>query len=125
MDGAYVCLEDALVGFLRICDRVGYIKQHVTTFVDRRTREKLHNYWHVGIAADGFPLRPGVGAFQLALEVRDVLRLTSPRCLCCALRCALRCGRRCAMLCCAMWRVTLMRHVLHGAPRYSGMLHKC
>ena len=75
VDGAHVCLEDALVGFFRMCDRVGYLRERVTTFVDRKTREKLHNYWHVGIAADGFPLRPGVAAFQLALEVRGVLRV--------------------------------------------------
>ena len=73
VDGAYVCFEDALAGFFRMCDRVGYLHERVTTFVDRKTREKLHNYWHVGIAADGFPLRPGVAAFQLALEVRHVM----------------------------------------------------
>jgi hypothetical protein len=88
VDGAYVNFEGALAGFIRICDRVGYIRQHVTTFVNRRTREKLHNYWHVGIAADGFPLRPGVGAFQLALEVRDLLR---PRLDVCAAPCVAPC----------------------------------
>jgi hypothetical protein len=96
VDGAYVNFEGALAGFIRICDRVGYIRQHVTTFVNRRTREKLHNYWHVGIAADGFPLRPGVGAFQLALEVRDLLR---PRLDVCAAPCAASC---CAAPCGAL-----------------------
>ncbi len=69
VDGAYVHLEAALVGAVRTFKRVGYIWKHVTPFFDRRTREKLDHFWLVGIAADGFPLRAGVSAFQLALEV--------------------------------------------------------
>ena len=57
------------MGAIRTFKRVGYLWKHVTPFFDRRTREKLDNFWLVGIAADGFPLRAGVSAFQLALEV--------------------------------------------------------
>jgi hypothetical protein len=72
VDAAYVHLEDALRGAVRTFKRVGYLWKHVTPFFARGTREKLNNFWLVGIAADGFPLRAGVSAFQLALEVRSL-----------------------------------------------------
>ncbi len=69
MDGAYVSIEDALPAAVRVFTRVGYLEEHVTTFIDRRPGRKLVNVWLVIIAADGFPLRAGVGTFQLALVV--------------------------------------------------------
>jgi hypothetical protein len=38
-------------------------------FTNRQTGEVMPNFWLIAIAADGFPLRDGVGAFQLGLQV--------------------------------------------------------
>ena len=42
----------------------------MTWFTNRQTGEVMPNFWLIAIAADGFPLRDGVGAFQLGLQVR-------------------------------------------------------